>query len=75
MGLTTERRALLSKRLEAAEEAQFQYATGAQARVFVDQNGERIEFAAMSPTQLTKFIYLLKIELGLAISGPAEPWM
>lgn len=73
--LTPERRALLTERLEAAEDAQFQLVTGGQARVFVDQNGERIEYSASNMSNLTKYIFLLKLQLGFQVSGPAQPWM
>lgn len=73
--LTAERRALLTERLAGAEEAQYQLVTGGMARVFVDQNGERIEYAASNLAGLTKYIFLLKTQLGMSVSGPISPWM
>ena len=73
--LTPERRALLQKRLTEAEEAYHSLTIGGAARVFVDQNGERIEYAPTSAGTLYKYITLLRHELTPTISGPISPWM
>lgn len=50
--------------------------TGQSAKVFVDQNGERIEYAASSAIRLAAYINELKRQLGLlSTSGPLEVWM
>lgn len=71
--MTAERRAVLEKRLIEAESAMHDVAIGGMARVFVDQNGERIEYGPTNMGQLNKYIFGLKAELGV-VSGPAEPW-
>ena len=72
--MTLERRKLLEKRLADLEQAQFDLAIGGNVRTFVDQNGERIEYSAANSGQITKLIYLLKVELG-TVGGPAETWL
>lgn len=74
-GLSVERRALLRKRLEEAEDALHLCAMGQTAKVFVDQTGERIEYGPASMGQLNKYIFTLKVSLGIQVTGPAEPWM
>lgn len=69
-------RAKLQKRLEEAEDAQHTLAIGGQAKVFVDQNGERVEYASATALGLTKYIFTLKAQLGLLnTAGPVQPWM
>lgn len=48
------------RRLAEAEEAMHQLQLGLQARVFVDQNGERIEYTAANRTQLRSYIERLR---------------
>lgn len=69
------KRALLTKRLEEAEQALHDVTIGGAARVFVDQNGERIEYGPASAINLNKYIWGLKLQLGLVRSGPIQPWM
>lgn len=75
--LTEEERTILTSRLKAAEEAEHLARLGQQARVFVDQNGERVEFNLIKATDLRAYILDLKVKLGLptGISGPMRPWV
>lgn len=76
MTLTAERRAQLTKYLAEAEEALHLVATGRTARVFVDQTGERVEYGPTTMVQLNKYIFSLKVQLGLTgTQGPASTWM
>jgi hypothetical protein len=71
MALTTEQKAVLQRRLTEAEEAYHLLQMGRSARVFVDQNGERIEYTAANSTRLAAYILSLKKQLGtLCIPGP-----
>lgn len=60
-------------------DAEMQYhvlATGRQAKVFVDQNGERVEYNTASLAKLSAYIQDLKRQLGLVTtSGPMNVWM
>lgn len=75
--LTDEERALISVNLKEAEQAYHQLRIGAKARTFVDQNGERVEFAVANADRLRAYIMEMKAQLGLptGIIGPAQPWM
>jgi hypothetical protein len=75
--LTDEQKATLSGRLRDAEDAYHKLRTGAQARIFVDQNGERVEFAVANAGHLRAYIVELKGQLGLptGIVGPLNAWM
>ena len=74
--LSPEQQALYETRLNDAEEAMHKLATGQAARVFVDQNGERVEFNPQSMAQLRGYIMQLRVKLGwpTGIIGPASPW-
>ena len=74
--LTTEDRAVMTQRLQEAEAAMHDLSLGRQARVFVDQNGERVEFNLNSMATLRSYVLNLRIQLGLptGIIGPAAPW-
>lgn len=64
------------KRLEEAEASYHALMTGGQTRVFVDQNGERVEYNTGSALQLSKYIAELKRQLGLGVpAGPLNVWM
>jgi len=68
--------ATLTKWLAEAEKSYHMLATGMQAKVFVDQNGERIEYNSASLAQLAKYINELKRQLGLlTVTGPLNVWM
>lgn len=75
--LTPEQRAIYEARLVEAENAYHALRIGTQARIYVDQNGERVEFAASNADRLRAYILELKGLLGLntGIVGPAQPWM
>lgn len=74
--LTPAERATLTTRLAQAEEAYHQLMMGGQAKVFVDQNGERVEYQTSSRNQLFAYINTLKAQLGLTgiASGPLHVW-
>lgn len=68
-------RAQLTIWLGEAEQALHLLATGGSARVFVDQNGERIEYTAANRNLLALYINELKRQLGLVtVMGPLNPW-
>lgn len=75
--LTTAQKAVYQTRLDAAEEAWHALQMGQQARVYVDQNGERVEFNSSNSMRLRAYIIELRSALGLAngISGPMNAWM
>lgn len=70
MALTAAERAIYEERLTSAEGALHELMTGQAARVFVDQNGERVEYAVANAKQLRAYIYELKVLLGKITSGP-----
>lgn len=63
-------RTLLLKRLSEAEEAYHNLMIGGAARVFVDQNGERIEYNIQSSRTLAAYIDSLKAMLGMGCTSP-----
>lgn len=75
--LTTLERETYTLRLAEAEQAYHDFRMGGSARVFVDQNGERIEYAATNISGLRSYILELKTILGLpsGIVGPLNAWM
>jgi hypothetical protein len=76
MGLSVEERAILEERLVDAESALHRLMTGQAARVVVDQNTERVEFAVANADRLRAYIWELKMTLGkVRASGPMKPWM
>ena len=76
MTLTDAQRATYTARLAAAEEAFHQLRLGSQAKVVVDQNGERVEMTVARSSELRAYILELKTLLGLPtdIVGPLKPW-
>lgn len=75
MALTAAQVLILTTRLTEAEEKYHLLATGQMARVFVDQNGERIEYSAGNRNLLAAYIADLKRQLGLATTtGPMNVW-
>ena len=66
-------RAQLTIWLTEAEAQLHKLNMGLQAKVFVDQNGERIEYNAATRGQLVAYIADLKRQLGIAgtIIGPS----
>ena len=62
--------ATLATRLAEAEQAQHDLLTGKSVRVFVDQNGERIEYTVANRSALAAYIADLKRQIHGAVSGP-----
>ena len=64
------------QRLDEARSAYHALNTGKMARVVVDQNGERVEFAVANKTALDNYIKQLEREVGSAMApmtnGPAQ---
>lgn len=76
MALSAEEKTIYTLRLAEAENALHNLLMGQQAKVFVDQNGERAEFTAASAPRLRAYIAELKAALGKTpISGPMNSWM
>jgi len=74
--LTPQRRALLQQRLDNAEAQYDLLMTGQAAKVFVDQNGERIEYVQASANKLAAYIADLQRQLGVGGGmGPLNVWM
>lgn len=64
-----------TKWLAEAQQAYHQLAIGQMARVFVDQNGERVEYSAGNKIMLSAYIAELQRLLGLqTVVGPLTPW-
>jgi len=77
MVLTAEQRVVLTARLAEAEKAYHELQTGQQARVLVDQSGERIEFTPATASRLAAYITDLKRQLGMlgiSSTGPMGYW-
>lgn len=71
MALTTEQRTLYQARLTEAEGALHTLLMGGQARTYVDQNGERVEYTAANAGRLRAYIAELKLKLGVTtVLGP-----
>ena len=64
------------ERLDQAEDALHQKLMDGSARVFVDQNGERVEYSVPSIPRLQGYILSLKSQLGQDINvNPLSPRM
>jgi hypothetical protein len=75
MALTAAERSLYETRLANAESAYDKLMTGKSTRVFVDQNGERIEYAVANASRLSAYIAELRRLLGKqTITGPMSVW-
>lgn len=75
--LTAAERVILQTRLDDARSAYHQLMTGTAARVIVDQNGERVEFATANRGNLANYILSLEVQLatspvGLRAMAPAQ---
>jgi hypothetical protein len=70
-------RVIWETRLAEAEAAWHALNLGNSARVFVDQNGERVEYTPANRIGLRTYILELRKALGFptGISGPIQPWM
>ncbi|WP_299315719.1 gpW family head-tail joining protein [uncultured Halomonas sp.] len=64
----------LTEKLADAEAKYHQLLTGQSARVVVDQNGERVEFTAISASRLAAYIMDLKRQIGVSTHGPLVPY-
>lgn len=61
----------LKTRYTEAEEAYHQLMTGGSARVFVDQNAERVEYTAANKSNL--WAYMLQLRAELCRLDPSDP--
>lgn len=61
----------LQKQLNDAQQAYHELLVGRSARVVVDQNGERVEYAAANSAKLAAYIETLKTALG--VGGNNKP--
>ena len=65
--------------IEQLADAKAQYhllISGQQAKVFVDQNGERVEYASANRAELLKYITRLETQTAgtTTLSGPMRPF-
>lgn len=65
----------LEEKLSDAEAKYHSLMTGGLAKVFVDQNGERIEYNATSAPRLAAYILELNRLIGGVSSGPMQVWL
>lgn len=67
--------ATLADQLAEAQAAYHNLVTGRAVSVFVDQNGERIEYVAASAGRLAQYIELLKKQIDRKTrTGPMRVW-
>lgn len=62
-------------RLAQAEAAYHNLVLGVQARVFVDQNGERIEYTPANSSRLAAYIADLRRQLSQFTLSPMKVWL
>jgi hypothetical protein len=75
MTLSAADRAIYTTRLAEAEAALHQLILGQSAKVFVDQNGERIEYTQSNAGRLRAYISELRVALGkTTVTGPLSVW-
>ena len=65
----------LAEKLAEAELAYHNLMIGNTAKVFVDQNGERIEYNTASSARLAAYIQELKRQLETVVAGPMQFWL
>lgn len=65
--------ATISQQLMEAKEARHNLVTGRLARVFMDQNGERVEFVATNIAQLDNYIRTLEAAVGTSRYSTPRP--
>jgi hypothetical protein len=70
--LTADERLVLQGQLDEAVAAYHQLTIGGQARVVVDQNGERVEFTAAKRSDLASYITSLRMKLA-PLGGMCNP--
>lgn len=77
MALTQEQTTQYKAWLVDAQQALHNISTGQQAKVYVDQNGERVEYQMANVDKLRTYIAELKSALGIATKplGPLNFWM
>lgn len=76
MALTTEEIATYTQRLSEAEDAYHKIALGGQPKVYVDQNGERVEYQMANLDRLRSYIHSLRLALGkTTTTGPLTVFM
>lgn len=71
--LTVEETARYTGWLRDAESAYNSLMTGQQARVYVDQNGERVEYSMQKASDLKAYILHLRTMLGKPLPGILGP--
>lgn len=75
VGIKLSNKAELQRNLAEAKAAYHKLMLGRSARVFVDQNGERVEYTAANASRLSAYIKDLETALGLVkIAGPMRPF-
>lgn len=62
--------ATIQERLTEAETALHDLQIGKSARVYVDQNGERVEYTAANRSTLMAYIGSLKRQINSTVTGP-----
>lgn len=73
--LTAGERAILITRLAEARSAYHTLILGGGVKVFVDQNGERIEYSGANASKLAAYIAELERQLGIGCAtGPLNIW-
>ena len=65
----------LQQKLDDAKAQYHLLVTGQQARVYVDQNGERVEFTAANRGALLAYIQRLETQIGNSGRGPMRVLM
>lgn len=74
--MTPADRAEMESKLKDAKDALHRLLTGQSPRVFVDQNGERIEYATANAPRLRQYIAEMEHRLGRGSGiGPMNVWM
>jgi gpW len=76
--LTAQQQVTLQQQITDAETAYHNLMTGRMARVVVDQNGERVEFAAARKSDLYTYIQQLKAQMpscaaAACLNNPGPP--
>ena len=75
MALTAEQRAEMTTDLAQAKAALKEILMGNKAKVVVDQNGERVEFAAANVDRLRAWIFEMDLAWGnKTVTGPMSCW-
>lgn len=77
MALTAEEKTQYEAWLKDAQQSLHDITTGNKAKVYVDQNGERVEYQMANVDKLRTYITELKKALGISVKvlGPLNFWM